>query len=94
MSEAQPLHREEIKARLRMIHGSVVAFEQARGLPAKSVKDVLRGRASRATAEAIARELGVPLHVVSSIYRERTPSPKGDNSDLSREAHRLSAEAR
>jgi lambda repressor-like predicted transcriptional regulator len=86
------LHREEIKAQLRMKYGTIEAFEHARGLPSRSVKDVLRGRAVRRTAEAIAQELDVPLQAVSPLY-EDDQSPQGDSSEKAGEAHRLNQAA-
>lgn len=87
------LHREEIKAQLRMKYGTIESFEQARNLPARSVKDVLRGRAVRRTAEAIAEELGVPLQAISPRYEAESPNGDG-NSGESQSAHRLSGAAR
>ena len=52
-----PIHREHIKATIRVRYGSLEAFEQLKKLPRHSVNDVLRGRAVRRTADAIAREL-------------------------------------
>lgn len=57
-------HPEDIKAELRKRYRSVTKFEETRGLPAKSVADVLRGRAVQRTAHAIAKELGVSVHVL------------------------------
>lgn len=57
MLSAAP-HPEEIKAALRIKHGSLYKFEQKADLPRKSVADVLRGRAVAKTAEAIAKDLG------------------------------------
>jgi len=57
MLSAAP-HPEEIKAALRIRHGSLYEFERKCDLPRKSVADVLRGRAVAKTAEAIARDLG------------------------------------
>lgn len=51
-------HPEDIKAALRKRFGSTHAFERARGLPHRSVADVLRGRPVTTTALAIADELG------------------------------------
>jgi len=86
------LHREEIKAKLRMKFGTIEAFEQLRELPPRSVKDVLRGRSVRRTAEAIAFELGVPIQAVLSRYEDH-PSPNGDCNDNKAETHRQSARA-
>lgn len=47
------MHREDIKAAIRKRFGTVAAFEQANGLPAKSVNDVLRGRTNARVAKAI-----------------------------------------
>lgn len=92
---ARPLHKEDIKGRLRKQHGTLKAFEQARGLPATSVKDVLRGRANRRVERAIADDLELPLHqVFPGRYRPAKPgdsSLKGDDNCTSRRAHRLSA---
>lgn len=93
-----PLHKEDIKARLRKRFGSLVAFEAKAGRPPGSVKDVLRGRASIATEEAIAAELNEPLH---RLFPNRHAAPTGDtestkvdNSTPIRGQHRLSAGAR
>lgn len=57
-------HKEHIKADIREKHGSLVAFELKRGLPAGSVKDVLRKRSVSQTELAIADELKQPLHIL------------------------------
>ncbi len=52
------LHPEEIKARIRIKCGSLVAFERKAGLPAGSVRDALRnGRPD--VEKAIARLIGL-----------------------------------
>lgn len=66
-----PLHREEIKAQLRMRFGSLAKFEQAKGLAKNSVSFVLHGRPILPTAEAIADELDIPVHRVSSLYHDQ-----------------------
>jgi lambda repressor-like predicted transcriptional regulator len=66
-----PLHREEIKAQLRMRFGSLAKFEQAKGLARNSVSFVLHGRPILPTAEAIAEELDIPVHRVSNLYHEQ-----------------------
>lgn len=76
-----------------MKYGTIDAFEQAKQLPARSVKDVLRGRAVRRTAEAIANELGVPLQAVSPIYDGESPDGDSHSNDEA-PAHRLNAAAR
>lgn len=56
------LHPEMIKARIRIAHGSVAAFELVNGLPRRSVRDVLRGRTIRRAADAVAKFVNVPLN--------------------------------
>jgi lambda repressor-like predicted transcriptional regulator len=64
------LHPEDIKAALRKRHGSVVAFELARGLPAQSVKDVFsRRRPRRNAVEAVAEELGVAPQQIDPHFK-------------------------
>ena len=75
------LHPEDIKATLRKQFGSVFAFEDARGLPRKSVSDFLRGRPNQRVASEIAKVL---------------PHGQADLSDDSRMrvgAHRLNGGA-
>ncbi|KAK0332670.1 hypothetical protein LTR94_023950 [Friedmanniomyces endolithicus] len=55
------VHKEDIKAEIRKRHGSLAAFEAARGLPRQSTRDVLRGRAVAQTAHAIAVELNTTV---------------------------------
>ena len=87
-SAPPPLHPELIKARIRMAHGSVAKFEQASGLPRRSVRDVLRGRINRRAADSLAKFLGKPVaelfpgRYIAADYK----SPNGDS-------HRLNAEA-
>lgn len=82
--------REDIKAELRKRHGSVAKFERKRGLADRSVKDVLIGRTSQRTAEAIANELGVK---VQELFPGRYKSPVGDHSVRPVRPHRQNAEA-
>lgn len=63
-----PLHPEELKAQLRMRFGTLSKFERDKGLPLRSVSQVLAGRAILPTAEAIADVLDIPLHRVSAHY--------------------------
>lgn len=80
------LHREDIKAKLRKRFRSVTKFEQAMGLPPKSVSDVLRGRSSAATERAIIEELA------KQDSRSGKPSKKrSDQSDISDEANTVTA---
>ena len=89
------MHKEDIKAAIRRKHGTVMAFEQAHGLPLGSVKDVLRGRSSARTEGAIAAVLKLPMHsVFPRRYGLTDSSTKRDDSPQKRAAHRLSAEAR
>jgi lambda repressor-like predicted transcriptional regulator len=54
------MHREDVKAALRKRWGSVARFERLKGLPAKSVHEVMRGRKSARVSEAIERALTDP----------------------------------
>lgn len=67
-------HREDIKAGLRKKHGSIAQFERSKGLPQRSVKDVLNGKSRPDIAKAVAAELDRPPHVV---FPDRF-SPNGD----------------
>lgn len=78
------LHPEIIKARIRMGHGSVAAFELANGLPRASVRDVLRGRSVRRTAEAVAKFLNSNLN---DVFPGRYLSE--DDTSPFRDSHRL-----
>lgn len=71
-----------------MKFGTLRRFEEVRQLPRRSVTDVLRGRAVRQTEKAIANELGVALHLISSRYSD-FQSTNADNSDKRRASHRL-----
>lgn len=62
---ALAIHPERIKSEIRIRYGSLAKFERAKGLKERSVTDVLRGKTSRHTAEAIAVELG---HSVESLF--------------------------
>ena len=85
-------HPETIKAQLRMKHGTLLAFEVAKGLPKNSTKDVLRGRSVARTEQAIADELGKPLHILFPRHaRKRGESTKVDSNDAAAAPHRLIA---
>lgn len=47
------MHPEDIKAELRKKFGSVFSFEDAKGLPRKSVSDWLRGRPNQRVKDTI-----------------------------------------
>ena len=53
------MHKEDIKAALRKKFGTIAAFEKARGLPKKSVHDVLRRRPRGWVEAVIAAELAL-----------------------------------
>lgn len=80
------MHPEDIKAGLRKRYGTVADFERAKGLPAKSVSEVLRGRAWQRIAEA----------VEAALQEEEPPRPLSevsDNSEELGETHRLNGSA-
>jgi lambda repressor-like predicted transcriptional regulator len=79
-------HPEDIKAALRKRFGSIAAFERQRGLPARSVKDVLRGRSRPKIAIAVADALDVH---VNQLFPSTSKSPIGDNSKLGLLTHPL-----
>ncbi|QLC25119.1 transcriptional regulator [Parasphingopyxis algicola] len=86
-----PLHPIDIKARLKKLHGSVLAFERARGLPPESVRDVLRGRSNRRVATAIAKELDLDIH---SVFPGPHESRKRDDNAGNGVAHHQNSEPR
>lgn len=86
-----PVHKEDIKAELRKRHGSLRAFEEERGLPQHSARDVLRGRAVSQTAHAIADELNT---TVDKLFPGRFKSHIRDDSAHAKPSHRQNAEAR
>ncbi|WP_242415053.1 helix-turn-helix domain-containing protein [Sphingomonas panni] len=55
------LHPEDVKAAIRKKFGAVAKFERAKGLPEKSVNDVLRGRSSARVKLAIEQFISQPL---------------------------------
>lgn len=81
------MHPEDVKAGIRKRYGTVAAFERQKGLPPKSVTEVLRGRAWKRVSDAVETALQeqVPLESLSE---------GSDNSGESDLAHRLNAEAR
>jgi lambda repressor-like predicted transcriptional regulator len=61
------MHKEDVKAVLRKKFGSVAAFERAHGLATQSVSEVLRGRSSKRTIDAIERVLREHAEAAESI---------------------------
>ncbi len=82
------MHPEDIKAELRKRHRTVKAFEAQAELARDSVRDVLRGKSSRRTAEAIASALGKPL---SKVFPDRFVDRHREDRSRKRDAHGLSA---
>jgi lambda repressor-like predicted transcriptional regulator len=80
------MHPEDVKAGIRKRFGTIAAFELAKGLPAKSVNDVLRGRPNARVTKAVEDALGTP---------ETPPSQSefSDNNEESDGAHRLNRAA-
>lgn len=83
-------HREDIKAAIRKRYGTIVAFEKTHNLPARSVNDVLRGKAVSNTARAIARELGM---TTEQLFPGRFKSHPSDYSLTTAPAHRQNGKA-
>lgn len=83
-----------IKAALRITHGSVRAFEREQELPEDSVRDVLRGRTVRRTAEAISKAIGQPVDVLFPGRFAPLRSVAVDNTSQNRDAHRQIAQGR
>jgi lambda repressor-like predicted transcriptional regulator len=88
MANQAPIHREQIKASIRMRYGTLLAFEAARALPPGSTKDVLRGRSVRRTAEAIAEFMDVP---VNSLFPGRFA--EANDTSTGADMHRLNKTA-
>jgi lambda repressor-like predicted transcriptional regulator len=76
---AASYHPEDIRALLRKRYKSLAGFERAKGLPACSVRDVLRGKSRRRIADAIADELQIPVH---ELFPSASDSRFRDNSRL------------
>ncbi|WP_439471301.1 helix-turn-helix domain-containing protein [Brevundimonas sp.] len=88
------LHKETLKAEIRIRYGSLRAFEKAKSLAPDSMRDVLRGRASRHAEAALAAELDRPVH---ELFPDRYRAPASGDSSTNRDntrreptAHRLS----
>lgn len=59
-----PTDKEQLKAALRSKFGSLKAFERAYGLPENATRDLLRGRASRLSAEAVANAVSLSVETL------------------------------
>lgn len=81
------IHREHVKAAIRVRHGSLEAFAEAADLKSQQVRDTLRGTSSSAIA-AIATLLGTDAHHLK-IVRGST-MVEGDNTPRSA-PHRLNS---
>lgn len=85
-----PQVKHDVYCVIRKRYGSVPAFEREKGLYRRSVTDVLCGKKSRKTQEAVAAEVG---HTVESLFG----GPQSAFADVSQtvtQAHRKNAEAR
>lgn len=79
------IHPEDVKAGLRKRYGTVADFERAKGLPPKSVTEVLRGRAWRRVSDAVEAAL-------QETEPSHPSSEASDSSDGSAAAHRLNSQ--
>ena len=91
MTTTETVHPEDVKAAIRKAFGSLAAFEAAHGLAARSVTDVLRGKTSSRTADAIATLIGCDVHDIASLA---TQSTNADCSDALPAPHRLNEKVR
>lgn len=84
------MHREAVKAQIRMRHGSLAQFATAEGLKPQQVRDLLRGK-SNGAKPAVAKLLGVETDHLSitadstNVERLTTDAPS---------THRLNEVAR
>lgn len=84
-------HPEDIKAELRKRYGSIAEFERKTSLPARSVKDVLRGRSRPTIAQAVAKGIDRSVH---ELFPDRfSESPSGDAMAKRVRSHRLNCAA-
>jgi lambda repressor-like predicted transcriptional regulator len=84
-----PPHPETIKALIRIEFKTARAFERAKGLPAYSVRDVLRGRSVTATAIAISEAVGKTVETLFPGRFEQSPPGLADTKSQKRDSHRL-----
>lgn len=87
------MHKEDIKSAIRKRWGTLTAFEAAKSLPRGCVKDVLRGRASVRTEQAISTAVEVPVQELFPRRYGVDSSTKGDNTPTKRDTHRLTDRA-
>jgi lambda repressor-like predicted transcriptional regulator len=80
------MHPEDVKAGIRKRFGTIAAFEQAKGLPPKSVNDILRGRPNARVTKAVEDALSIPALIPPQ-------SELSDDSEESDGAHRLNRAA-
>lgn len=83
------LDREDVKAAIRKRFGSLLKFEEDKGLPRQSVTDLLRGKTSARVAAAVNL-------VLSDADATAAPTVKSGNPDNSRRrsaSHCLNAKA-
>jgi lambda repressor-like predicted transcriptional regulator len=80
------MHPEDVKAGIRKRFGTIAAFELAKGLPPKSVNDVLRGRQNARVTKAVEDALSTPETLLPQ-------SELSDGSEESDGAHRLNRAA-
>ncbi len=83
------IHREDVKALLRKRYGSIEAFQALRGLSGQQVRDLFRGKSSKALP-AVAQELGVEADHLVIATGEIPVCGEGHNNPAVN-AHRLSA---
>lgn len=91
---AAKLHPEQVKAELRIRFGTIRAFEKTHRLADGSVRDVLRGRKSKRTQDAVALALKSPSCAAVHIDPESggRQSIKRDFNPSGRSAHRQNGE--
>ncbi|SCW61392.1 hypothetical protein SAMN02927924_01661 [Sphingobium faniae] len=85
-----PNVKHDVYCVIRKRYGSIPAFEREKGLYRRSVTDVLCGKKSRKTQEAVAAEIG---HTVESLFGG-TQSAVADISETITPSHRINAEVR
>lgn len=77
------MHPEDIKAVLRKKFGTIVAFQERKGLPSTAVADLFRGRTSKPAREA-----------VEAVLQENAESINLDDNGGGTAAHRLNEAGR